>query len=58
MKDKMERRKRGKKDVQLLNKFSSRKKFRPLHLKENAFSKHQSIHESAKMPVIIRLNML
>ena len=51
----MERRKSRKKDVQLLNKFSYRKTFRPLHLKENAFSKHQNIHESAKMPVIIRL---
>ena len=51
----MERRKSRKKDFQLLNKFSSRKKFRPLHLNENAFSKYQNIPESAKMPVIIRL---
>lgn len=32
-----------------------KKRFRSLHLKENAFSKHQSVYESTKMPVITRL---
>lgn len=49
------RRQKGRKDTQFLNKLSSGKKIRCPHLKENEISKHQSVLESTKMLVIIRL---